>query len=267
MVSLSKGAHTKETISKLGEQPNPSFRRRPESRTSASDWWHGDEVYGNDRRLRAWLEGEEIPHVLAIRSNEKLWAWTDRGSQQVRADRLAPEAEESGWVRCSAGDGAKGPRIYDWALVKIRPLREPGQGHWLLARRSIAKPGELAYYVCFGPEGTTLDELVRVAGTRWAIEECFEEAKGQSLPSRRRGWDWTSTKCANGLAGTGTSRWRCWPTPTWRWSGTRPGTRHRCEAAREKRGVLQLGRKADTPDGARSAAVALPAGMEAPPVG
>ena len=117
--------------------------------------------------------------MLAIRSNEKLWAWTDRGSQQVRADRLAPEAEESGWVRCSAGDGAKGPRIYDWALVKIRPLREPGQGHWLLARRSIAKPGELAYYVCFGPEGTTLDELVRVAGTRWAIEECFEEAKGQ----------------------------------------------------------------------------------------
>ena len=49
--------------------------------------------------------------------------------------------------------------------MKIRPLREPGQGHWLLARRSIAKPGELAYYVCFGPEGTTLDELVRVAGT------------------------------------------------------------------------------------------------------
>ena len=52
-------------------------------------WVTGDEVYGNDRRLRAWLEGEEIPHVLAIRSNEKLWAWTDRGSQQVRADRLA----------------------------------------------------------------------------------------------------------------------------------------------------------------------------------
>ena len=50
---------------------------------------------------------------------------------------------------------------------------------WLLARRSIAKPGELAYYVCFGPAGTALEELVRVAGTRWAIEECFEEAKGQ----------------------------------------------------------------------------------------
>ena len=69
--------------------------------------------------------------------------------------------EESGWVRLSAGDGAKGPRVYDWALVDIRPLREPGKGYWLLARRSVAKPEELAYYVCYGPAGTTLEELVR----------------------------------------------------------------------------------------------------------
>ena len=59
------------------------------------------------------------------------------------------------------------------------PERTWGKGHWLLARRSIAKPGELAFYVCFGPADTTLEELVRVAGTRWAIEECFEEAKGE----------------------------------------------------------------------------------------
>ena len=99
--------------------------------------------------------------------------------RQVRADRLASGVEESGRVRLSAGDGAKGPRVYDWALVDIRPLREPGKGYWLLARRNVAKPEELACYVCYGPTGTTLEELVRVAGTRWAIEECFEEAKGQ----------------------------------------------------------------------------------------
>ena len=104
---------------------------------------------------------------------------TDKGPRQVRADRLTPGVEESDWVRCSAGDGAKGPRFYDWATVDIRPLREPGKGHWLLARRSLANPGELSYYVCYGPAGTTLEELVRVAGTRWAIEECFEEAKGE----------------------------------------------------------------------------------------
>ena len=141
-------------------------------------WFTGDEVYGSDRNLRLWLEREEIAHVMAIKSNEKLWALTDRGPLQVRADRLAAGVEESAWVRCSAGNGAKGPRVYDWAAVDIRPLREPGKGHWLLARRSVAKPGELAFYVCFAPSDTTLEELVRVAGTRWAIEECFEEAKG-----------------------------------------------------------------------------------------
>ena len=142
-------------------------------------WVAGDEVYGNDRNLRRWLERADVPHVLAIKRSEKLWAWQGNAPQQVRADLLALQADSSAWTRCSAGDGAKGPRIYDWATVEIRPLREPGKGYWLLARRSIAKPEEFAYYVCYGPAGTTLEELVRVAGIRWAIEECFEEAKGQ----------------------------------------------------------------------------------------
>ena len=87
--------------------------------------------------------------------------------------------EESHWIRLSAGNGAKGPRVYDWTRVVIRPLREPGKGYWPLARRSIAQPEEFAYYVCFSPANTALEDLVRVAGTRWAIEECFEESKGQ----------------------------------------------------------------------------------------
>ncbi len=89
------------------------------------------------------------------------------------------QVDVAGWSTISTGDGAKGPRVYDWTTVKIRPLQESAKGYWLLARRSIAKPTELAYYVCFGPAGTTLADLARVAGTRWAIEECFEEAKGE----------------------------------------------------------------------------------------
>ena len=49
-------------------------------------WVTGDEVYGSDRNLRRWLEGADIPHVLAIKSNEKLWVLTDKGPGQVRAD-------------------------------------------------------------------------------------------------------------------------------------------------------------------------------------
>ena len=118
-------------------------------------------------------------HVVAIKRSERLWALTGKGPRQVRADRLASQVDELDWVRCSSGDGAKEPRVYDWAIVDIRPLWEPGRGYWLLCRRSLADLGELAYYVCYGPAGTALEELVRVAGIRWAIEECFEEAKGQ----------------------------------------------------------------------------------------
>ena len=167
----------------VGFQTKPRLAQRMLERALESGvpfgWVAGDEVYGSDRNLRLWLEREGIAHVLAIKSNEKLWAWTDKGPLQVRADRLASQVDESDWNRCSAGDGAQGPRVYDWALVEIRPLREPGKGYWLLARRSIANPEELAYYVCYGPAGTTLEGLARVAGTRWAIEECFEAAKGQ----------------------------------------------------------------------------------------
>ena len=79
--------------------------------------------------------------MLGIRSNEQLWVWTDQGLCQVRADRLTSQVDELGWTRCSAGDGAKGPRVYDWAVVEIRPLGEPGQGYWLLAGAALPSPG------------------------------------------------------------------------------------------------------------------------------
>ena len=78
--------------------------------------------------------------MLAVKRSEKLWALTDKGPRQVRADRLTSQVNELGWIRCSAGGGAKGPMVYDWAAVDIRPLREPGKGYWLLARRSLANP-------------------------------------------------------------------------------------------------------------------------------
>ncbi len=84
-------------------------------------WVAGDEVYGNDRKLRRWLERAGIPHVLAIRSNEQLWVWMNQGLCQVRADRLTAQVDELGWTRCSAGDGAKGPRVYDRLEQTIGP--------------------------------------------------------------------------------------------------------------------------------------------------
>jgi SRSO17 transposase len=139
-------------------------------------WVTADEVYGGDGRLRRWLEDHDVPHVLAVKRSESLWSLRLR---QERAATLAGQLPAKAWRQLSAGDGAKGPRIYAWARVAIRPLREPGRGHWLLVRRRLAD-GELAYYVCYGPARTTLAELVRVAGTRWMVESGFQAGKGQT---------------------------------------------------------------------------------------
>ena len=106
-------------------------------------WVTGDTVYGNDRRLRRWLEEQGLCYVLAVKNNEPLWADTERGSAQVAARRLAEEIPDDQWQRLSAGDGSKGPRLYDWGWLPIGPWSEPDRGHWLLVRawsRTRASP-------------------------------------------------------------------------------------------------------------------------------
>ena len=142
-------------------------------------WVAGDTVYGNDRRLRRWLEEKGICYVLAVKSNEPLWVNTERGPAPVAVRELAQALPDADWHRLSAGDGSKGPRFYDWARVPLRPGAAPDQGYWLLVRRSVADPAELAYYACCGAGDVPLAELVRVAGTRWIIEDAFKEAKGE----------------------------------------------------------------------------------------
>ena len=142
-------------------------------------WVTADEVYGGARRLRLWLEAAHQPFVLAIKRSEPLWVLTERGPLEQPATAIAASVAPADWTCLSAGDGTKGPRLYDWTRVAIRPLRERDWEHWLLVRRSLADPEDLAYYVCYAPAGTPLEELVRVAGARWAIESCIEEAKGE----------------------------------------------------------------------------------------
>lgn len=147
-------------------------------------WVTADEVYGGDRHLRIWLEEQEQPFVLAVTSNEPLWCDIGRGVRQERVSAMVASIVDKDWHRVSAGDGAKGPRLYDWARVGLERLTWLGEEevrfeHWLLVRRSLEKPDELAYYVVFCPIRTSLGELVRVAGQRWTIEESFEITKDE----------------------------------------------------------------------------------------
>ena len=133
-------------------------------------WVTGDSVYGADAALRRAIERRGRGYVLEVTSAQRL------GLRRVDAwaDELPPEA----WHRLSAGEGAKGPRLYDWAFVPCRGAAE-GWRKGLLVRRSIAKPDELAFYLTLAPAATPLAALVRIAGTRWTIEACFEAAKGE----------------------------------------------------------------------------------------
>lgn len=141
-------------------------------------WVTADEVYGQHFRLRRMLEERQTPYVLAVPVNQRVIATVEGMVTELRADALAKQLPAQAWRKTSAGAGSKGPRLYSWAKAAIRPL-EDTRSYWLLVRRSLTDPTDLAYYLCYGPEGTPLRELVRVAGARWAIEETFQTAKGQ----------------------------------------------------------------------------------------
>jgi SRSO17 transposase len=139
-------------------------------------WVTGDSLYGSGRQLRLRLEARQQPFLFGIRCNEPLW----QGLKQSRADRLVQTLTDDDWQSLSAGAGAKGPRIYEWALISLpRFQQDPAWQHALLARRSLDEAQEIAYFVVFAPLAATLQEMVHVAGRRWAIEECFQIAKDQ----------------------------------------------------------------------------------------
>jgi SRSO17 transposase len=136
-------------------------------------WVTGDEVYGNASQLRVWLEEQQRSYVLAVSCDHLVWV----GGQQQRVDTLVAALPAAAWVRLSAGEGSQGPRWYDWAWVPLAAGHLPGRAQWVLARRNLSDPTEVAYYRAAGLAATPLAEVVRVAGARWAIEEGFERAK------------------------------------------------------------------------------------------
>ncbi len=151
-------------------------------RALASDlplaWVAADAAYGQEGRFRRLLEQSGLGYVLAAPK-----------SQQVsgpRVDHLFAQAPDEAWVLISCGNGAKGPRLYHWAALELPTVAEfdyqgevPVRRRWALARHSLSKPAELAYFLAYAPQETVVADLVRIAGMRWQIEECFQAAKNE----------------------------------------------------------------------------------------
>lgn len=143
-------------------------------------WLTGDEVYGADPSLRRECEGNRLGYVLAIGCDRRIPTATG----PRRADEIAAGLPRHAWQRLSAGAGAKGQRIYEWAWIDhtdhVRSYQDDpfDTQCWSVLIRRHRDTGELAYYRCYSPEPVPLRELVRVAGRRWAIEETFQASKG-----------------------------------------------------------------------------------------
>jgi SRSO17 transposase len=144
-------------------------------------WFTADEAYGQVRALRQWLEEHDVHYVMATRRDDPV---TTRADRVGRADALIAELPASRWQRLSVGAGAHGPREYDWARRQIDGTWARGRGHWLLARRALTPNSkgeyEIAYYLCYGPASARLVDLAWTAGSRWHVEEAFQQAKGEA---------------------------------------------------------------------------------------
>lgn len=157
----------------------PALARRMLERTASAGvalaWVAGDSVYGDDRKLRGWLEESEQAHVLAVSGKETVWI----GSEQRQIKTILARLSTEGWERISAGMGSKGPRWYDWQRIALSDPPLLGWKRWLLVRRSLSDPSELTAYLVFAPAHSSLAEQVRVAGSRWTVEESIQTAKGE----------------------------------------------------------------------------------------
>jgi len=134
-------------------------------------WVTADEAYGGNPAFRADLRDRGISYVLAVACNTRVR--TALGTRRV--DRIVASLPPTCWQTYSAGNGSKGPRNYDWAWVT---LAEASPDRWLLVRRNPTT-GELAFYLAWSPTRQPLRTLVRVAATRWAVEETFQAGKSQ----------------------------------------------------------------------------------------
>jgi SRSO17 transposase len=166
-------------------------------------WVVGDEVYGDASYFRQAVSAHRRLYVLTVSVPTVVWVdrpavepaqYTASGRlrRKARVVQDAPEATTvdkvaaawppTQWERVKVADGEKGPITYDWARQRVVESHEgmPAETVWLLVRRSAKHPSDRAYYLSNAPMETPLSTLAQVATTRWTIEQCFREAKGQT---------------------------------------------------------------------------------------
>ena len=183
-------------------------------------WAAGDEVYGRSSKLRAACEDAGKGYVFAVPVNFTVTTPAGRKASVAALTRLVPARC---WETRSCGRGCKGHRDYEWALAATSSPR-----HWLLIRRKISDPADQAFFYCHAPGTVSLSILIKVAGKRWPVEECFQQGKGQTGLDQHQLRLWHSfhrhtvlSMCALALLAVATARPPGTPAP---WAAADPGT-------------------------------------------
>ena len=140
-------------------------------------WVTGDCAYGDYDKMREWLEENKKCYVLCVSMKE----YVKYDGQKVCVGGIVKGLSTDSLFEASCGDGSKGARVYDWQTLDLlsEAVSKDGKKHTMLFRRSKSDPTEIRAYICYAPVDTSAQKLVETAGTRWTVEMCFKESKGE----------------------------------------------------------------------------------------
>ena len=166
-------------------------------------WVTGDEVYGDAPLVRDAISRADKRYVLAVSCHIPVWRERPSLQEPVAGRKGRPRSKprlaagapawqtvaaviasqlSESWQQLTVSEGEQGPITYDWTRVRVVESREglPGPEGWLMARRSLSDPTDIAYYLSNAPQSTALQTMAEVASTRWSIETTIEEGKGET---------------------------------------------------------------------------------------
>ena len=138
-------------------------------------WVVADSFYGRSHAFRVWLEERGRPYAVMVPKTNAV----PLGGRKKKIEWHVERVPEGAFFEVRPARDSGGRRPWEWACIEQSSDPKRGMRRWLLVRRSTDDPDDKGFYQAYGPEGTSVQELVRVCQERWAVEECFAEAKGE----------------------------------------------------------------------------------------
>jgi SRSO17 transposase len=175
-------AHIPDTIT-FATKPELAMQmiQRAQAARLPVRWVVADTVYGHSSDLRAFLEAQGYAFALAIPCTEVICVQREGACLLSDVGSLVPQLRSRDWQRLSQNQGTKGERLFDWAMLPWMQAGTVDGRHFLLIRRCLDDPSELAFYLVCAPLSTPLSTIVQAIGARWRIEEDLEACKKLGL--------------------------------------------------------------------------------------